>query len=1180
MAAHDLNGDALSDKLRTLSMGQPSPDPGALPVINTPKKDSSQHQAASAPSTVLVPKKTTPRRSPSSSRFNHIVPTPTSKDKRSVSAASAVASPSSPKNTSRRSSSTVITPPSSAIVPRPETGLDETAETSPSAASVARAHFRQELNQHDQPEIAGNVKTVVIMHDSCYGHRYSRPRTTKANLSTIVERPERVHASLLGVAAAYVRLGRKHSEAVHSNGLETKTNIPAGLPFRIQKTARSVPLTSPVVTNIHGARWMEELKTMCEVAESKLALSGKELVRPDAENVSNEPGGKPKLHEGDLYLCSESLDALQGAIGGVCDGVDAVFSGKGKDAGARRSFVCIRPPGHHCSSNYPSGFCWLNNVHVGISHASMMHGLTHAAIVDFDLHHGDGSQAITWEHNAKVARLPKNAANSKKTAIGYFSLHDINSYPCEMGDEEKIRNASVCVENAHGQTIWNVHLDPWKDENEFWSIYESKYSILIDKVRTFLSSHTERLKSSITHSPPKAAIFMSAGFDASEWESSGMQRHKVNVPTSFYARFTRDIVMLSEEAGTGADGRIVSVLEGGYSDRALTSGVLSHLSGLAADESLNESDRENGLGREMGKRIGTYDEQPEDTEQAPIVELKPEWWDILRLEELEAVVNPTLAPPVSRKPRNASRPTYSSTTQSFNAKIVPGSTVYRNVSAGSLRTANITSSRAPIPPQPDINWSTAAHELSKLLIPTDRQTLSCRPEDLSAPASRGRRERHSIGLPSDLEVHDGRRMQLRERKIKTPNYTLEEEEEEEQLTGQRPAPKPNRRTTIGGAAIRTSKPTTKSETTRAEKSKPSTTNKRRPSVSSSHSAGDSAILPLTHETNGTVQAANERPTIDGHYPDNLLGVPSESYSGKQVVAGKFRNVSGPRTENARNRPSKKVTPAVKGSSAKSDTTLKSSSPIQSTITKTHKNMQNPKLDEKQKDIENLVSDLKELSMEKALPVKTQGAKNAVNAGEGISSNQNSPNTFRRHGLEMSLSTGEPLEKDNPETLGPLLSDDVLERGKPKNVPRNDDVLADELDFARSPQLAARTSRPRPEPETPVVVDTDPGSKVHAEYLPGPGNGTLEPSPASTATGTDIGVPQELSQSNPSPIPSTSERELPVFTADSHIPFGKVNGDGSNSKAEQPPPQRHLTPASDTTRTPLDYGQGGSSNSRS
>ncbi|KAI9720268.1 MAG: hypothetical protein M1812_003086 [Candelaria pacifica] len=1179
MSTQDPNGDALLDKLRTLSMGHATATDLHAPLaVDTPKKELSQHQAASAPSTVHAQQRTPSRRSPSSSGFSQIVSTPTSKDRRSILPALGTAAPVSPRNASRRSSSNIGPSPINALSKSNETALDESAESSPTAATVACAHFRQELQQHDQPELVANLKTVVIMHDSCYGHRYSRPRTTKTNLSTIVERPERIQASLLGVAAAYVRLGRKYSEAAQSDGSETTSSLSASLPFRIRKTARSVDLTSPVITSIHGTKWMEELKVMCEVAESKLVLSGKELVRPDGENASTEPGGKPKLHEGDLYLCSDSLDALRGAIGGVCDGVDAVFAQREKGTGARRSFVCIRPPGHHCSSDYPSGFCWLNNVHIGISHASMMHGLTHAAIIDFDLHHGDGSQAITWEHNAKATRLPKNAVNSKKTAIGYFSLHDINSYPCEMGDEEKVRNASVCLENCHGQTVWNVHLDSWKDESEFWSIYEHKYSILIDKARSFLRTHTERLKSLTNQPSPKAAIFISAGFDASEWESSGMQRHKVNVPTSFYARFTRDIVLLSEETATGVDGRIISVLEGGYSDRALTSGVLSHLSGLAADEAPERSEQGSGLGYEMRKRIGTYDAESNTTDQAPTVVLRPDWWELPRLEELEAVVNPTAAaPPAPKKSRNTSRPTYSSTTQSFNAKIVPGSTIYRNVSAGSPRTANLTSSRTPTPTPPDIHWSIATHELSKLLIPTDRQTSSCKPEDLGAPASRVRRERHSIGLPSDVEVHDGRRMQLRERKIKTPSYALEEEGEQPQF--KRPPPKPSRRTTIGGAAIQAGKPTTKAENHKAEKSKQSTGNsKRRPSVSSKRSLGDGAVPPVPHIVNNATELVSEVPRTDGLHLNNPLSVPSNSSSRKQVVARNNMDVGGPSTEVTTTRPSKRVQPVVKGSSTQPSNPPKSSSPTQSTLPPVQRNIQNPNQTEKNQPFDDLASDLKELSIKGALPVKTQGVNEAISANEGVINNRASTFTSGQREISQSLSNGNPSRTTTSEVSALSLGADDLGREKLKYLGRNDDFLPNKHGPTRDlqsafPPLAIAPSDHRAAPGTLMVDGIEPGTKGQAKPIPSSGS-SLESTPATAGNESKIEASHGLIQ----PVSAKHRGDLPVFTADSLIPFGKLNENRSDNKTEHSPSRSHLTSTTDTTGSPVNNRQGGANGS--
>ncbi|KAI9779230.1 MAG: hypothetical protein M1839_007482 [Geoglossum umbratile] len=736
-----------------------------------------------------------------------------------------VAGATSPRSPQRRSS-THFTSSSSPLVGRIDEGSEQIPP--PTAASVASAYFKRELDMHSWAEETATPKrskAIVIIHDSCYGHRYSRPRTSKASLSSIVERPERLLASILGVAAVYVRLGGRHAGGEFPPHPKRTSQSMVDFPFRIYKTTRSVPLTSPAVTNVHGVKWMEELKLMCEHAEAKLSMNGKELVRPEVKGTSADKEEKPKFHEGDLYLCSDTLEALEGAIGAVFDGVDRVFS----TPGLSRAFVCIRPPGHHCSSGYPSGFCWINNVNIGISHASMAHGLTHAAIIDFDLHHGDGSQAITWDHNARTAGMPKSAASSKRPSIGYFSLHDINSYPCEMGDEEKIRNASLCLENAHGQTIWNVHLQPWKDESEFWKLYESRYTILIDKARDFLRAHTQRINSSANQLQPKAAIFLSSGFDASQWESPGMQRHKVNVPTEFYARFTRDVVKLAEEDGTGVNGRVISVLEGGYSDRALCSGVLSHLSGLIGGDPVPEF-KDIGLRAEMSKRLGTlnayggHEASPEPPGEVPY---DPDWWALPQLMELEALTNPLPPPPAPKKPRNPTPPTYTTPTQSFTAKIISSPKVRRSVSGTSgSASPRVVLSRPPSPIYPDVDWATAAHELSILLIPTERQTKSWRPEDLSAEAQRMKRERHSVvGLP-DAQVGDGTRRSLRERKIRAPTPAVEEEEDDV------PIKRENRRNTFAGAELIAEKASARGHTSAGSGPLPIRQSGRRMSTSS------------------------------------------------------------------------------------------------------------------------------------------------------------------------------------------------------------------------------------------------------------------------------------------------------------------------------------------------------------
>ena len=679
--------------------------------------------------------------------------------------------------------------------------VEEPQQPPVTAASIAYEFFEKELKGHQVGVgSAEETQTIVILQDDCYGHRFSRPRTSRASLSTIVERPERIHASILGLATAYVRLGGRHADGDAAPLPQRHPSSLPSVPFKIHKTARRLSLQSPAAVAIHGAKWMNELSAMCEAAESKLALNGKELSRPSTGDQVNGQAAQvdsPKLHEGDLYLCSESLNALEGALGGVCEGIDTVFN----ERGPNRAFVCIRPPGHHCSADMPSGFCWLNNVHVGIGHAVLAHGLTHAAIIDFDLHHGDGSQSLTWAHNLRVGSMPKNAPASKKTAIGYFSLHDINSYPCEMGDEEKVRSASLCIENAHGQSIWNVHLQPWKTEAEFWKLYEERYSVVLTKARDFLRLHSDRLRQAPTHPKPKAAIFLSAGFDASEWESPGMQRHQVSVPTEFYARITHDAIMIAEEEGLGVDGRVVSVLEGGYSDRALMSGVLSHVSGLTSGAGSSRlPNLSNGLGVEMGRRLGRPDVSQEPLQSQHDLRSKTngnfdsDWWSLSHLEEIEALTKPPVPAAAPKKQRSDIRPTYTSATQSYTAKIVP-TTQGRRSTSGSTAHFNQAIVREPSPPPPAIDWATAAHELSKLLVPSNRETRSCKPEDLNAEASRARRNRYSaVGLPAAVPIDGPKKMQLRHRTAKNPQYVSDDEEG-------KPASRANRRKTIADVSL-------------------------------------------------------------------------------------------------------------------------------------------------------------------------------------------------------------------------------------------------------------------------------------------------------------------------------------------------------------------------------------------
>jgi len=1058
--------------------------------------------------------------------------------------------------------------------------VEEPPKPPTTAATVAHDFFEKDLQvNHNGSEVMGDAQTVVILQDDCYGHRYSRPRTSKANLSTIFERPERIYASILGLATAYVRLGGRHANGAAAPSPQRHPTTLPRIPFKIHKTARRISLRSPAATAIHGTKWMTELSSMCDAAESKLALSGKELTRPPTADNADGSAEKPKLHEGDLYLCSGSLNALEGALGGVCEAVDAVFSEKG----AKRAFVCVRPPGHHCSADMPSGFCWLNNVHVGIGHASITHGLTHAAIIDFDLHHGDGSQSITWAHNSRVASLPKNTPLSKKTAIGYFSLHDINSYPCEMGDDDEVRNASLCIENAHGQTIWNVHLQPWKTEAEFWSLYEQRYITVLAKARTFLRSHSDRLRQAPTHPKPKAAIFLSAGFDASEWESPGMQRHQVNVPTSFYARFTRDVVMMAEEEALGVDGRVISVLEGGYSDRALMSGVLSHISGLTTPTKpplpLNNG---NGLGYEMGRRLGNLDlnsesgQVPSAGQNNQIEVFDERWWSLPYLEEIETLVNPPTVAAPPKKQRNDVRPTYTSATQSYTAKIVSPPQGRRSFSGSSamIQNGSAPASRAPSPPPPPVNWATAAHELCKLLVPSDKETRSCKPEELNAEASRARRDRHSnIGLPVEAPTADLKRIQLRDKRSKQPTYAEEDEEEQN-----KPVSRASRRKTIADVKRLTEE-----------------------TVTLPLSSGNQEALPTARHTRRRSSMASSVGSMGTDRASDFT-IPSvmENHAQRDpLIIKKARAPTSARPEATKLKPAKKTAPVPRIPSDSSTTmTQAASAPaLNGQISGRAPLAVNE--DSKNKDVEQLASGMRQMSIKLHVPSKEEhdarqakpkpaprgrpakattaksGKTGSPNKGKSRAPAVKKPVESATNGANATVQYPDPVAE--PEARVPTAA----------QFPLTQETHQPVLDPAHQISLPPYSfSQPEPQLSTPGFNNVAPAQPAPIP-APIPQMQNTPPHLAPTETPLPPSSPDPISPNTPITAKRTKQ-DLPVFTSTSPISFGNqtpvpnsINHNvmtGGPAPAPQarpsaPPPQEKPAIGANTTPHNGPLGQG-------
>ncbi|KAI0055135.1 histone deacetylase complex protein [Artomyces pyxidatus] len=443
---------------------------------------------------------------------------------------------------------------------------------------------------------AGPKSTAVFIQDACLQHRYIRTRDT----SHIVERPERLRAVKIGLAAAIARFEhiyhpKPHSEEPAASPIDTESitgsdadaladaigrlklvssieEIPLhkSLPIRVIRSSAKVDiLNNAAVKYVHG-------DIEGDVYLEKLQAWARDSITKISGGQSEIPA---EYSQGDLYLSPGSLDAIQGALGTVCEAVDTVTAAHDstleQGTAAHRAFVAVRPPGHHCGEDSPSGFCFVNNVAVGAAHAHLKHGIKRVVVFDIDLHHGNGTQSIVWQINEETYRTKlENEAGAPPNKAGlqmyYGSVHDILSYPCEDGKPELVQAASVSIHGPHGQYIENVHLESYDTEAHFWDVlYKDAYSKLLKKAEDFIRITGDKTDDVL--------VFISCGFDASEHESNAMARHARKVPTSFFHRFTQDACAFADR---WAQGRIVSVLEGGYSDQALLSGALAHLTGL------------------------------------------------------------------------------------------------------------------------------------------------------------------------------------------------------------------------------------------------------------------------------------------------------------------------------------------------------------------------------------------------------------------------------------------------------------------------------------------------------------------------------------------------------------------------------------------------------------------------
>ena len=227
--------------------------------------------------------------------------------------------------------------------------------------------------------------------------------------------------------------------------------------------------------------------------------------------------------DADTSMSPGSFEAALRAAGGAVHAVDEVVGGK-----AANAFVAVRPPGHHAETARPMGFCLFNNAAIAARYAQKRHGLERTAIIDFDVHHGNGSQEIFW---------------SDRTVM-YSSTHQMPLYP----------GTGAVSERGEHNTVVNAPLRPGDGGEKFREAMETR---ILPRLREFKPE----------------LIVISAGFDAHRRDPLA----NLQLVEEDFGWATRKLM---EVADASAGGRVVSTLEGGYDLEGLANSVAAHVTAL------------------------------------------------------------------------------------------------------------------------------------------------------------------------------------------------------------------------------------------------------------------------------------------------------------------------------------------------------------------------------------------------------------------------------------------------------------------------------------------------------------------------------------------------------------------------------------------------------------------------
>lgn len=254
-----------------------------------------------------------------------------------------------------------------------------------------------------------------------------------------------------------------------------------------------------------------------EVIEPRLATD-EDLLRvhtPEHVDLIASSRGRATMIDEDTFTSPDSDEIARLAAGAVLTGIDRVLDGpKGS-----RALVLVRPPGHHAEADRAMGFCLYSNVAVGAAYARSR-GCARVAIVDYDVHHGNGTQWIFYED----------------PTVLFVSSHQYPFYPGTGAESEKGRGAGA------GYTL-NIPLDAGAQDAEIEQKYASQ---VIPALRAFRPN----------------LLMISAGFDAHEMDPLGQLR----MTTAGFGRLTKMLLSAADEL---CEGRVVLVTEGGYDLTAL-----------------------------------------------------------------------------------------------------------------------------------------------------------------------------------------------------------------------------------------------------------------------------------------------------------------------------------------------------------------------------------------------------------------------------------------------------------------------------------------------------------------------------------------------------------------------------------------------------------------------------------